>query len=592
MANTVKLRNGLETNRAGQTPVLGAPLWVTDTQYLYVGDGSTAGGLPVKIAWSNVDGTPTTLSGYGITDGLLNTTDTLTGTLTVTTSVLVDTIDERTGAAGVTVEGVLLKDSDAFIEQITIGNDEMTVDNEFYITAIFEAPYFNFDNGDYWAYSRALNEWDWRVATASIAKLNATAFEVDAINELTTDAGVTVDSVELKDGQITTTGTGASFIGHEDYGWNFGNFFSSILAAWDSQLSDYTLGHLQGSSLIINSLDGDLALAFEKGSTTPHTRFSVQGTTGNHGPDLKLQRARGDSGSATTVVAGDVLGRVSAHGYDGTAYDEAASIEATANVAGSVVTADLTYTADLHDFAGTVETDGRIGIGTPAHANRAIEALAVGGDLAWFGNTATGLQLSEVFGILGLNAETTGGTAKPMGLDATNYFISLSGTVTATIATDGVTTGLRRGWIRLYKTSSQNIGGANGTATAITWQTQDEIDTAHFTHSTGTNPSRITVDQDGWYDVSAAIGYDNTGTNRANIALVLKKEGTTFFDTTRRYSYSRGTGYGDSGVAINTTIYLSDTDYLEVIAEVEDADQTTAINTVVAGCELIMKLVS
>lgn len=45
MAQTIQFRRGLEANRTGITPAQGEPLWTTDDKKLYVGDGSTAGGI-------------------------------------------------------------------------------------------------------------------------------------------------------------------------------------------------------------------------------------------------------------------------------------------------------------------------------------------------------------------------------------------------------------------------------------------------------------------------------------------------------------------------------------------------------------------
>lgn len=44
MANDFQFKRGLETNRTSVTPAAGEPLWVTDTDKLYIGDGATAGG--------------------------------------------------------------------------------------------------------------------------------------------------------------------------------------------------------------------------------------------------------------------------------------------------------------------------------------------------------------------------------------------------------------------------------------------------------------------------------------------------------------------------------------------------------------------
>lgn len=42
----IKLKRGVEANRSTVTPSTGEPLYTTDTRRIYVGDGSTAGGLP------------------------------------------------------------------------------------------------------------------------------------------------------------------------------------------------------------------------------------------------------------------------------------------------------------------------------------------------------------------------------------------------------------------------------------------------------------------------------------------------------------------------------------------------------------------
>jgi len=53
MANTIKLKRGTDAQRTF-TPADGEPLWTSDTKELYVGDGSTVGGIPIGI--NNLDG--------------------------------------------------------------------------------------------------------------------------------------------------------------------------------------------------------------------------------------------------------------------------------------------------------------------------------------------------------------------------------------------------------------------------------------------------------------------------------------------------------------------------------------------------------
>jgi len=43
----IRLRRGLAADRTSITPEEGEPIWTTDTKLLYIGDGSTAGGVAV-----------------------------------------------------------------------------------------------------------------------------------------------------------------------------------------------------------------------------------------------------------------------------------------------------------------------------------------------------------------------------------------------------------------------------------------------------------------------------------------------------------------------------------------------------------------
>ena len=56
----LQFRRGTDAHRTAITPAAGEPVWVTDTTKLYVGDGTTAGGI--EIAGSGSGGAPTNLS--------------------------------------------------------------------------------------------------------------------------------------------------------------------------------------------------------------------------------------------------------------------------------------------------------------------------------------------------------------------------------------------------------------------------------------------------------------------------------------------------------------------------------------------------
>jgi len=54
MANFIKLKQGVEANRLGYTPVSGEPLWTTDEKKLFIGDGTTAGGVAIAMAGDSI----------------------------------------------------------------------------------------------------------------------------------------------------------------------------------------------------------------------------------------------------------------------------------------------------------------------------------------------------------------------------------------------------------------------------------------------------------------------------------------------------------------------------------------------------------
>ena len=130
MANQILLKRGNEAQRSGITPANGEPIWVTDTKQLYIGDGSTAGGIAVgagsmsnfKISGDAGDANDTIADGETVNiDGGNGITTTLTAASNVisiaVTGNIPDTVELIAGATDNTKKIRLEADT-----HITTGN--------------------------------------------------------------------------------------------------------------------------------------------------------------------------------------------------------------------------------------------------------------------------------------------------------------------------------------------------------------------------------------------------------------------------------------------------------------------------------------
>jgi hypothetical protein len=135
-------------------------------------------------------------------------------------------------------------------------------------------------------------------------------------------------------------------------------------------------------------------------------------------------------------------------------------------------------------------------------------------------------------------------------------------------------------------TATQNLGGANGTTVAITWTYQVAIG-SDFTHSTSTNPSRIQCDFDGRVHIKASVSAQQGGGARTTLAIYLRTNNLANITLAKNRNYSRGSGYGDISLILDTEIYVNNGDYFEVMTVVDDTDGVYTINTFNTECEVI-----
>lgn len=139
--------------------------------------------------------------------------------------------------------------------------------------------------------------------------------------------------------------------------------------------------------------------------------------------------------------------------------------------------------------------------------------------------------------------------------------------------------------IVLGKTSStsQNVGGANGTVVYWTWDSEVIKDTG-FTHSTSVNSERITVAEAGRYEIAFVGSAMTTGSARTTLQGVFRVNGGTVSRRGTQRNYMRGASYGNGSPGLFCTVELSASDYIEVGTRVEDTDAAYTINT--SGAEI------
>jgi hypothetical protein len=146
--------------------------------------------------------------------------------------------------------------------------------------------------------------------------------------------------------------------------------------------------------------------------------------------------------------------------------------------------------------------------------------------------------------------------------------------------------------IHLAKTgsASQDIGGANGTIQYISWDNELNKDSL-FSHDNATNNTHITVNQDGIYEIKAAVGAKTTGSARSTIQIYFRINGSTDVYLGSGRNYSRGSVYGGISMQLNTEYSLSAGDYIEIATIVDDTDATYTINTNTNECDVILRRV-
>jgi len=130
-----------------------------------------------------------------------------------------------------------------------------------------------------------------------------------------------------------------------------------------------------------------------------------------------------------------------------------------------------------------------------------------------------------------------------------------------------------------FQVTTQFSTNINGTNIVIDWDQTAELNNGSaFTHSSGTNPSRITFNEAGIYLVTCSLSM-STSVVRSNIIMTIRKNGSTVLTGEGKSGYIRQAGQSHSSVHLTMVVSLAATDYLEVLSNLEGASGTVTLTS-------------
>ena len=145
--------------------------------------------------------------------------------------------------------------------------------------------------------------------------------------------------------------------------------------------------------------------------------------------------------------------------------------------------------------------------------------------------------------------------------------VSVTEGLTNTTVSVGVTS-----TAQCYSTITTNLNSS--TPVSVSWNNQDLVDSAVFSHSTSTNSSRIYVTESAWYEVSYNVYYSGAST-RSNVRGRIRKNGTTYLGRGTSTGYTRNSE--NESASINAGPFLVQLmvgDYIELMCD-QQGDSTT-----------------
>lgn len=150
-----------------------------------------------------------------------------------------------------------------------------------------------------------------------------------------------------------------------------------------------------------------------------------------------------------------------------------------------------------------------------------------------------------------------------------------SGIIASANDTGAVVVSQHRSRIAQLSSDAQDIN-ASASNNLVNWDISDIVDTEYYTHSTSTNPSRVTVLHNGRYEVNVILSYNTNIANenavRYNGKVKLRVNGSTVKPYRGKSGYVRGaTGHNESSLHLYMVLSLNANDYVEILVDRESS---------------------
>jgi hypothetical protein len=357
----LQIRRGTEAQRQSlsgtSTPAIGEPLFTTDTRKLFIGDGSTTGGVALgyygtvavagqgTLSAENNTSTLTLIAG----DNVVLTTDPTNDTVTI--SAPRDVEEFNTGSINIFQNNIVGLNSNENIVIDPSGTGIVTINSGLTVTGTI--------TGNLTGNASTVTNGIYTTDTGTVTN---TMLAGNIANDKLVNSSLTIGSTAISLGSTSTTLTGLTSLTSTSVtseSLNLSGLFSNQYISIDENrirtlnsnesifLDPAGTGVVNIASTLVTSGiqifgpasggasgDGTILVVTQSSSALPLNILKIHNTGSTVTGGINFGRARGSIVTQTAVQTDDTISQLLFTGYDGTAYHPSSAI--TASVAGTV----------------------------------------------------------------------------------------------------------------------------------------------------------------------------------------------------------------------------------------------------------------